>query len=173
MTKILTEIFIARPVAEVYEHITTATNWTAWHPATLSVDGAADHSANPGEIIVEHIRVGNRQDRVTWKVTEKLAPSYWEFEGKGDHGGSAVIIYRLSERPGGTLFLRELRYQMPNLLLALLDWVYVQFLMRKQSLSALHNLKRELENPVESPQRRSRCRKASGKAVDTAGHSAN
>jgi uncharacterized protein YndB with AHSA1/START domain len=171
VTKIRTQIFIARPIAEVYEYLTTAANWAAWHPATLSVSGAVDHSAKTGEIIVEHIRAGSRQDRVTWKVTEKLAPFYWEFEGKGDHGGSAVIIYRLSERPEGTLFLRELHYQMPNLLLTLLDWVYVQFLMRKQSLAALHNVKRELENPVESPQGRSRCRGASGKVVATTGPS--
>jgi uncharacterized protein YndB with AHSA1/START domain len=169
VTKILTSIFIARPVTEVYEYLTTAANWADWHPATLSVSGAADHSANPGETIVEEIHAGYRQERVTWKVTEKLAPYYWEIDGEGERGGVAVIIYRLSERPGGTLFLRELCYRMPNPLLTLLDWVYVQFLMRKQSRTALHNLKRRLENPVESPRRSISYREASRPEVDATG----
>jgi uncharacterized protein YndB with AHSA1/START domain len=61
VTRICKSIRIQTPVEEVFEYVTTPGNWPAWHPSSLGVDGATDHSLEPGEQVTEEYRVAGRR----------------------------------------------------------------------------------------------------------------
>lgn len=145
MSRIYTRANIARSVETVFDYVTTPGNWSQWHPATLSVEGAVDHPLAAGEQVIEGISVGVRRDRVIWTVLERERPRRWVIAGQGGRGGSATITYSLTPGGTGTLFERELVYQMPNVFLACLDFLLIRYLIKAQSARALNNLKRVLE----------------------------
>jgi membrane-bound lytic murein transglycosylase B len=43
------KVFIHRDIADVFDLLTTPKNWPEWHPASISVAGATDHSLAIGE----------------------------------------------------------------------------------------------------------------------------
>ena len=89
MTRIHTAIHIRKPIAEVFMHVTTPCNWPHWHPASLAVSGATDHSLECGEQVTEDFQVGGRRARALWTVKECEAPRRWVIEGhtaRGDNG---------------------------------------------------------------------------------------
>lgn len=133
-------------MAEVFDYVTTAQNWPAWHPASLSVIGAVDHSAEAGEQICEEIKVGGLRDRVVWTVRERKAPQRWMFSGKGARGGRATITYNFSNQYGGTLFERKLVYGHANWFYNLFNVLFVKRLMQQNSEKALQRLKVILES---------------------------
>ena len=56
MSRILTSICIHRPIAEVFDYVTTPANWPVWHPASIAVSGSSDHPLRLGEEVVEEFR---------------------------------------------------------------------------------------------------------------------
>jgi uncharacterized protein YndB with AHSA1/START domain len=145
MTRICNSIQIRQPIEQVFDFITTPGNWPQWHPASVSVDGSADHSLLPGEVITENISVAGHRGQVTWLVRERSAPHRWVIDGTGRDGGRATITYTLTPHPAGTNFERELVYAMPNALLAVLNWLIIRSRMKADSGEALQRLKRLLE----------------------------
>lgn len=146
MTRIYTTTHIQRSIEQVFDFVTTAGNWPAWHPSSLGVSGAIDHSAVVGERVVEEFQVAGRRGRVTWTVSERDAPRRWTIEGviEGrDNGGT--ITYLLTSRDGGAFFEREFIYPTPNLLFALLDVLVVRRRVYAESVEALRRLKQALE----------------------------
>jgi hypothetical protein len=146
MAGIISTIDIRAPIERVFAFATTAGNWPSWHPASLAVSGATDHSAASGEQITEEIRAAGRRWRALWTVRERTPPTRWVVDGSAEGGGSATITYRLSARNGGTRFERELVYEMPNAFWALLDFLLIRRRMAAQSAEALQRLKRLLES---------------------------
>jgi uncharacterized protein YndB with AHSA1/START domain len=146
MTRICNSIQIHQPIEQVFDFITTPSNWPQWHPASVSVSGNADHSLLQGEEVTEDISVAGRRGQVTWLVRERSAPRRWVIDGAGKDGGRATITYTLTPHPAGTNFERELVYTMPNALLAILDWLIVRSRMKTDSMEALQRLKRLLES---------------------------
>ena len=50
--------FVAdRPIDAVFDVVTTARFWPAWHPATRGVEGDVDHPAQLGDQIIEHVTI--------------------------------------------------------------------------------------------------------------------
>jgi uncharacterized protein YndB with AHSA1/START domain len=147
MTRIYTALHIRKPAEAVFDYVTTAGNWPQWHPSSLGVSGALDHSALPGERITEKFRVAGRQGEVVWTVREREAPRRWVIEGVivGRSNGG-VITYTLSPRDGGTFFEREFIYPAPNLLFAVLDWLFIRRRVEAESAEALRRLKARMEN---------------------------
>jgi uncharacterized protein YndB with AHSA1/START domain len=145
MTRIHKEIQINAPIEEVFDYVTTPGNWPEWHPSSLGVSGATDHSLEPGEQVTEEYRVAGRRGRVTWTVREREAPRRWVIEGHVEGGGGGTITYTLTPRDGGTAFEREFVYAMPNALLALLDRLIFRRRVEAESAEALRRLKSELE----------------------------
>ncbi len=143
MTRIVTTVTIRRPIALVFDYVTTPANWPAWHPASRSVSGEAGHSLGPGEEVVEDFVVAGRPGRATWRVTGCDAPTLWSIEAANAEG-QASITYRLAERGEETVFVRDLAYTVATPWLAVLDVV----LMRRESQSAVRRLKQILESPV-------------------------
>lgn len=147
MTRIFTTALIRQPAESLYDYVTTAGNWPRWHPSSLGVTGAADHSAQPGEQITEDFQVAGRRGRVVWTVRERQAPRRWVIEGviQGQTSGG-TITYTLTPRNDGTYFEREFTYPTPGAWFALLDWLVIRRRITAESSEALRRLKQVLES---------------------------
>jgi uncharacterized protein YndB with AHSA1/START domain len=145
-TRIVSEIIIGRPPQQVYGYVTTPANWPRWHPSSLAVRGATDHSLALGESVVEDFIVAGRRGTVTWTVVARDAPVRWSIEGKNtDSRGGGSVTYTLRPEGGGTRFERVLTYHMPNLLAAILDNFGVRERVAAESAEAVARLKAVLE----------------------------
>jgi uncharacterized protein YndB with AHSA1/START domain len=144
MTRIITSIRIHRPIAEVFDYVTTPANWPVWHPASIAVSGSSDHPLWHGEEVTEEFVAGGRRGRATWRVTSREAPHYWRIEASSPQG-QAAIVYQLSAEGADTVFKRDLGYKMPNAWLALLDILVLRRRMDRESRIALRRLKGVLE----------------------------
>ncbi len=146
MTRIYTTIHIPQPIERVFDYVTTPGNWPSWHPSSLSVSGATDHSLLPGERVTEDFLVAGRRGQVVWTVREREAPRRWVIEGQiVGRRNSGTITYALTPQADGALFEREFVYTMPNLFWALLDRLFIRRRVEAESAEALRRLKAALE----------------------------
>jgi len=138
-------VHIKRPIEEVFDFITTASNWPRWHPATVSVSGAASHPANEGETIVEKVRYGIARDTFPWKVIECKAPNRWTIRAASDrHGQKVKISYTLTPENGGTWWEREMSFYLPKWI-GILDKLVLGKQLRRNSETAVQQLRELLE----------------------------
>jgi uncharacterized protein YndB with AHSA1/START domain len=142
--RIRSTVVIDRPAGQVFAFVTTPGNWPRWHPASLGVSGATDHSLDVGEVVTERFRVAGQTDTAVWTVRERRAPERWVIEGSTDGGNRAVITYTLTPEAGGTRFERELAVTFALPLPALVVAVLQQQL-EAQSAEALRWLKEVVE----------------------------
>jgi uncharacterized protein YndB with AHSA1/START domain len=145
VTNVCVSIYIEQPVEKVFDYITTASNWPKWHPATVSVSGAIFHPALEGETIVETIKFGIARDRFTWKVVERIPPNRWVISGTSDNRQKVRIVYTLTPEGDGTLWEREMRFDIPKSL-ELLDRLLFSKLVRRNSETAVRQLKELMES---------------------------
>jgi uncharacterized protein YndB with AHSA1/START domain len=145
VTRIRTTIRVDEPAERLFEYVTTPGNWPAWHPSSLGVSGATDHSLEPGEEVAEEYSVAGRRGRVVWTVREREAPRRWVIDGEVDGGGEGTITYTLTPDAGGTIFERDFVYAMPNVLLTLLDRLVLRRRVEAESAEALRQLKAAVE----------------------------
>ncbi len=143
MTVIQNEMLIQRPVDRVFEFATTPGRWPLWHPSSLGVEGAVDHSLEVGERCTESFRVAGRGEQVVWTVVEREAPITWAIDGRivGRRNGG-VIRYRLTPRDEFTHFEQTFTYETPGLLFRLLNRLLFR---RRESAEAVSRLKAVLE----------------------------
>ena len=144
-TRIANSIVIARPPDAVFAYVTTPANWPNWHPSSLAVTGAADHSLVPGEQVTEDFIVAGRTGRVVWTALKRDAPRQWIIEGDVDGRDAGVITYTLTAVAEGTRFERKFIYGSPNLLFAVLNRISLRAHVESESTQAVQNLKRVLE----------------------------
>jgi uncharacterized protein YndB with AHSA1/START domain len=144
MPSIVSEATIARTPDEVFAFVTTPGNWPQWHPSSLGVSGATDHSLEVGESCVEEFVVAGRLGSCEWRVTERDVPRRWAIATETPRG-DATIRYDLTPQAGGTFFRRELAYRLPNALFKALDVLFMGKRVRAESDEALWRLKRALE----------------------------
>lgn len=146
MTRVATTTFIGRPIEQVFDYVTTPGNWPRWHPSSLGVSGATDHSLEVGEQVTEEFLVAGRRGRAVWTVREREAPYRWVIEGRieGSKSGG-TISYRLTPERDGTTFEREFVYTVRAPLGALLDRLVVRRRVEAESDEALRRLKQVLE----------------------------
>jgi uncharacterized protein YndB with AHSA1/START domain len=142
---IVTSAIIHRPIAEVFDYVTTPAHWLVWHPSSLGLDGATDHSLQVGEEVTETFRVAGRRGSVTWTVVVRDAPNRWAIRGKVAGGGSGTITYTLTTLADATGFRRQFDYAMPNRLADLLDRLFVRRRIEKESIEAVSRLRQALE----------------------------
>jgi len=145
MTTIVSQATIHRPIAEVFDFVTTPAHWLVWHPSSLGLHGATDHSLQVGEQVTEEFRVAGRKGSVTWKVITRDAPNSWAIAGIVAAGGTGTITYTLTATADGTAFRREFDYAMPNWLAALLDRLFIRRRIEAESTLAVRRLKQALE----------------------------
>lgn len=147
MTTIVTTATIARSIAEVFDYVTTPAHWLVWHPSSLGLHGATDHSLQVGEEVTEDFRVAGRKGSVTWRVVERDAPSRWTISGRVAGGGGGTITYTLVPSGDDTAFRREFVYAMPNRLAELVDRLFVRRRIEAESIEAVRRLRQALEQP--------------------------
>ena len=145
MTTIVTTTTLARPIAEVFDFVTTPAHWLVWHPSSLGLHGATDQSLQVGEEVTEEFRVAGRKGSITWRVVARDAPSRWAIGGQVAGGGDGTITYTLAPSGDDTAFRREFVYAMPNLLGELLDRLFVRRRIEAESAEAVRRLKQALE----------------------------
>jgi uncharacterized protein YndB with AHSA1/START domain len=146
MTRIYTKTSIRRPAEQVYNYVTTPGTWPKWHPSSLKVTGAIDHSLALGEQVAEDFLVAGRRGRVVWTVREREAPRRWLIQAEVEGGGGGTVAYTLTPDGDATLFEREFIYRTPGPLFKLLDVLYMRRRIEGESEQALRNLKRVLES---------------------------
>ena len=139
MARSYAAIEILKSVDEVFEYVTTPGNWPQWHPSSLGVTGATDHSLEVGEQCVEEYLVASRQGKTTWTVREREAPRLWVIEADINDG---IVSYILTPQGEHTFFERVFTYTVasPSLDRELL-WRRVD----DESRRALEQLKQVLE----------------------------
>lgn len=141
MTRIYTSIEIPRPVEDVFAYVTTPGTWPNWHPSSLGVSGATDHSLEVGEQVTEAFSVAGRRGTATWTVQEREPPHRWVISGQiANSTSGGVLIYRCSSQGNGTLFEREFVYHITRPLYIVLDWVLVRPRVQAESRQALRQL---------------------------------
>jgi len=145
MTTIVTQASIRRPIAEVFDYVTTPAHWLVWHPSSLALLGATDHSLQVGEQVTEEFRVAGRKGSVTWKVVARDAPNRWAIAGIVAAGGKGTITYTLTATTDGTAFRREFDYAMPDWFAAWLDRLFIRRRIEAESTLAVSRLKHTLE----------------------------
>ena len=146
MTTIVSEILIRKPAAVVFDYVTTPAHWLAWHPSSVALHGAIDHSLDIGEEVTEDFRVAGRSGSVTWKVIAREPTTRWAIAGNVAAGGSGTITYTLRETAEGSEFRREFVYAMPNWFGDLLDRLFVRRRITSESATALSRLRDALES---------------------------
>ena len=146
MTRIRTIVNIDEPVERVFDYVTTPGNWPGWHPSSLGVSGATDHSLESDEEVTEEFLVAGRRGRVVWTVRERVAPRRCVIDGRVEGGGDGTITYTAT----------------PNSLLALLYRLVLRRRIEAESAEALRRLKAVLEGsytrqpaPTQDPGRHS------------------
>jgi uncharacterized protein YndB with AHSA1/START domain len=150
MSRVVTHATIARPPDDVFAYVTTPGHWPQWHPSSLGVTGATDHSLAVGEEVTESFLVAGRRGSANWIVREREEPRHWVIFGQVEGGGTGTITYTLTPQDGGTAFEREFTYEMNNPLLALLDRLVLRRRIEAESTEALRRLKKRLEKRLES-----------------------
>jgi uncharacterized protein YndB with AHSA1/START domain len=110
--RIVTTTEIRRPIGEVFNFLTTPANWPRWHPSSIRVTGASDHSLDVGEQVTEEFHVAGQYGTAVWQVRERQAPHRWVIEGATENGNRATLTYTLTETEQAdgdvTRFEREL-----------------------------------------------------------------
>jgi hypothetical protein len=161
---------VRRPIADVFDYVTTPATWPEWHPVTAGVSGAVDHPLAVGEKVVEQIRSAGGRGRMVWTVRERFAPYYWRIEGESDIGVKAIIGYRLAEQTDGTLYEREVFYWKPGAVLyGFLDRLFRRRRVWAESEEALRRIKANLESDraaAGSPPKLARPRSSGGDGFD-------
>ena len=135
MTRIVTTVDIARPIAAVFDYVTTPANWPAWHPASRALVGG-DHPLALGEEVTEEFVAAGRRGAA------REVPRLWTIAATAE-SGRATITYRLRETAEGTRFERELVYHLSKPGLRLLDLLVLRWRMARESREALRRLEAE------------------------------
>jgi uncharacterized protein YndB with AHSA1/START domain len=137
---------IKRPAEEVFDFVTTASNWPKWHPATVSVSGAVSLPAQEGETIAEKVKYGIARDTFPWEVMECQPPQRWVIRAASNrHRQRVKIAYTLTPENGGTRWEREMRFYFPKAF-APLDRLLIGRLLKRNSQTAVRQLKELMES---------------------------
>ena len=142
--RIDTAIDIARPVADIFNYVTTPALWHTWHPATVSVRDVPDRPLIVGETMLELITVAGRRSEALWTVCACDSPSRWEIV-TDTPDGAAHIVYRLTSTESGCRFHRTLDFRSKRWPWRALDSTLTRRILVRQSARALANLKAVLE----------------------------
>jgi uncharacterized protein YndB with AHSA1/START domain len=143
--RVESEIMISRPPQRVFEYVTTPALWHTWHPATVQVRGVPNRPLTVGETMIETIAVAGRRGEAQWTVQACSPPQSWEIATDTDNG-TAHIAYRITATDTGCRFHRTLEFRSKRWPWRALDSTLTRWILERQSLRALGNLKQVIEH---------------------------
>jgi uncharacterized protein YndB with AHSA1/START domain len=146
VTHVRTEIDIDRAPHDVYEYVSTPSNWPRWHPSSIAVKGNANHSLALGESVVEEFNVAGRHGFATWRVVARDADRLWQIEGEIDGHPAGVVTYMLTKSGTGTHFVRLFDYRSRTILFAIVNALGLRDRITAESEKALAQLRVLLES---------------------------
>jgi uncharacterized protein YndB with AHSA1/START domain len=146
VTHVRTEVDIARTPRDVYEYVSTPSNWPTWHPSSIAVTGDATHSLALGESVVEEFSVAGRHGFANWRVVGREPDRVWKIEGVIDGHLAGVVTYTLSESGGKTHFVRLFDYPSRTILFAVVNAIVLRDRVTAESEKALAQLRVALES---------------------------
>jgi hypothetical protein len=154
MTQLEFDVFIAAPVAAVYDYAANPQNWVEWYPGTTKVDGAPAGPPQVGDAWEETVKAAGMGLRFSWRATTVEAPHAWTIDGRAKiqgplgwlfDGGTATLRYRLDEKQGGTSLHREITFHYSNPLLTLANQLLLRRKIGRELEDGLQHLKRIIE----------------------------
>ena len=119
---IRTAISIARAPEDVFDFVTTASNWPKFWPLTIRVEGATAAPLALGAQCVEHVWVGPWRGRFAWTASEVSRPNRFVLSGEAItedlpremlallRDVPCRIEYTITGDAGGTHFERVMTY---------------------------------------------------------------
>jgi hypothetical protein len=110
MPRVSQHLVVDRPLAAVFDTVTTARFWPEWHPATRGVEGDTDHPARLGDKIIEHVTIAGIEGTGTWTVTEYGPPGHLALETDLAVGHLRIAYALTAEPDGGTRLQRDLDF---------------------------------------------------------------
>ena len=155
MPEIVTDIVINAPAAAVLDYATTPAHWPRFWPITLSVSGDVGSPAVVGARWIEQVKVSFWRGEFHWEAAERVQPTRFVMRGKSQGHGwvgrllpsePGSITYTLTETAGRTHFHRVMEYADANMLVKLMDVIFMRRAMRRAIDEALHALKDIMES---------------------------
>ena len=148
MTRIVSTIRIHRDADIVFDFFTTPKNAPKWHPASLSVGGAVDHSLAVDEEFSEELTgPAGMRGHAKWRVVASDAPHLWRIELKESKPVrmTALVTLRFHGEPGETMFERHVHYRYAQPWLVVLDALFLRRRNEREGRECLRRAKQILE----------------------------
>ncbi len=154
MVTIVSSITIQKPIAEIFDYVTTIANWGIMHPAMAKeLVNPPDHPTRAGETFVELFIRGRLKSEILWTVKECIPPTHWKAEAVAAKRskifdlGVMIFTYQLAEMNGETRVELTYSYSPQTLLTKLVNWLYLEKESRENVVAkSLIHLKHAMEN---------------------------
>jgi hypothetical protein len=155
MPQIVADIVINAPAAAILDFAATPANWPKFWPITLSVSGDVDRPATVGARWTEQVKISFWRGEFHWEAAALVFPTSFEMRGRSQgHGWLGKLLpsepgriaYTLTESAGSTHFHRVMDYPDPNLLLKVMDVLFMRRAMTRAINTALQALKTIMES---------------------------
>lgn len=145
-TIVINEIDISVSAEKVFDLVSSPGLWPKWHPSSRHLAPGADRPLKKGEGFSEEVHAGGRKGNLVWVVSECDRPGLWIATATSNQGVSIQLKYELTSNSEGTHFKRTLNYEMTSLFLIVANTIFMRFKIRRESTTALRNLKALLES---------------------------
>jgi uncharacterized protein YndB with AHSA1/START domain len=115
MSKLEREIHIDASAEAVYDKLTDPDCLGEWVTVHDEMEEAPDRNVEPGDTLVQRMKVAGQKIRITWHVDEAERPSRVVWTGKGPMGTKARATYEIESLNGdGCTFSYTNEYDLPG-----------------------------------------------------------
>lgn len=115
MSKLEREIHIDATAEAVYDKLTDPDCLGEWVTVHDEMEEAPDRNVEPGDTLVQRMKVAGQKFRITWHVDEAERPSRVVWTGKGPLGTKAKATYEIESLNGdGCTFSYTNEYDLPG-----------------------------------------------------------
>ena len=115
MSKLEREIHIDASAEAVYDKLTDPDCLGEWVTVHDEMEEAPDRNVEPGDTLVQRMKVAGQKFRITWHVDEAERPSRVVWTGKGPMGTKAKATYEIESLNGdGCTFSYTNEYDLPG-----------------------------------------------------------
>lgn len=114
MSKLEREIHIDATAEAVYDKLTDPNCLGEWVTVQDALEEAPDRNVEPGDTLVQRMKVAGQKFRIRWHVDEAERPGRVVWTGKGPMGTKARATYVISENGDGCTFSYVNEFDLPG-----------------------------------------------------------